>query len=126
MANTYYRNGGKYRGYDDRRRRQSTQHTNNYNVPKDVPIDLPPVKDTPPQGTPDTAPNTSTKDTPPVRSHQNLLNGLLQNGPITSLINVNARNIDKDKLIILVLIYLLYKDGKQNLKLILALGYILI
>lgn len=123
MANAYYRNRGNYRNYN--RRYPNVQH-NRPQTPKNIPIDLPPTKDTPLQkDVPPTTTSTPIQDNPSQKK-QGILSELLQNNPITSLMNINTNTLDNDKLIILALMYLLYKDGKKNLKLILALGYILI
>ncbi|MGN1412213.1 MAG: hypothetical protein ACI4WH_06885 [Oscillospiraceae bacterium] len=122
MANYYhknYNNRGNYRGYNTNRYSNFQQTKPQPN--KNIPADLPPAQDIPPitQSTP-------LQDVPPKQSNQNFFNGLFsKDNPITSLFNLNGDFLDKDKLIILVLMYLLYKDGKKNLKLILALGYIL-
>lgn len=122
MANYYNRNynhRGNYRGYNKNRYSPPQQIKPQPN--KNIPADLPPTQDIPPitQSTP-------LQDVPLKQSNQNFSNGLFsKDNPINSLLNLNGDFLDKDKLIILFLIYLLYKDGKKNLKLILALGYIL-
>lgn len=123
----YYRNRGNY--HNNNRRYPNIQNVNLH--PKNIPADLPPIQDnTLKKDIPPNPPETPIKDIPDSQSNQNgqnFLSGFFsQSNPITSLLNINASTLDKDKLIILALMYLLYKDGKKNLKLILALGYILI
>lgn len=89
-------------------------NSNSNSIPSDVPP-KPPTKE---------EPNNSSSQ----QTHSNLnsnsnvpfnVNGLL------NFMNSTTGAIDKDKLIILFLIYLLFKEG-SNLKLLLALGYIIL
>ncbi|MCD7800338.1 MAG: hypothetical protein LUG94_03910 [Ruminococcus sp.] len=77
-------------------------------------------------------PNDIPKDIPKEPSHNDSFpNNRFIGNPISSILDIfNSKNgsLDKDKIIILILIYLLYKEDKKkvNLKLLLALGYILL
>jgi hypothetical protein len=75
--------------------------------PKDIPLDLPPQP---------------CESKEPKHPHGQNPQGAL--GELLQTLNINT--LDKDRLILLALMYLLYKEDKKNLKLILALGYILL
>lgn len=81
-------------------------------------------------------PNSDFNDSvPPLKSNtsQNNFNAnnRILGGSIGGILNIlNSKNIslDRDRIIILILMFLLYKENKEsvNLKLLLALGYILL
>ena len=87
-------------------------NSNSNSIPSDVPP-KPPTKEEPNNN------NSSQQTHSNLNSNSNVpfnVNGLL------NFMNSTTGAIDKDKLIILFLIYLLFKEG-SNLKLLLALGY---
>lgn len=87
----------------------------NQDTPNEIPTNSPPLPK-PPQN------NTQNNNT----YNNRLLGGSI--GGILDMLKSKNISLDKDRIIILILMYLLYKEDKEkiNLKLLLALGYILL
>lgn len=94
----YNRNGGKERGCENMRIYQ--------NCPRNIAADIPPNEDKRCEN------KAKSSQSPTVSSLKSILDDLLDGG------------IDSDKLLVAVLMYLLIKEG-ADIKLIIALGYIL-